>query len=160
MSDRNTKTWARLRTILSRVTVATIATTSTATAAAAAAPTTTEADRSHSPALQETVARELAVRLAQLPPIRAMGAVADLALSPETPERLALAGALSWEFPLVGEQTVLDHLSRDPAADVRAATARAAWIRRATQIDTQVLHRLLGDDDPEVRAAAWMAVRA
>lgn len=155
---RNAKTWARLRAILSRVTVATLATTGAAAAAPTDAPAP-EPDRSHSRALQETVARELAAKLSQLPPLHQMGAAADLALSPETPERLALAGALSWEFPVVGEQALLDHLSRDPEAGVRAATARAAWIRRATQLDTQVLHRLLGDDDPEVRAAAWLAVR-
>jgi len=159
-SSRNTKSWARLRAILSRVTVATLATAGTASAASERAPEPTIEGRTASPALQEVVARELAVRLAELPPLRAMGAAADLALSPEAPERLALAGALAWEFPLVGDQTVIDHLSRDPAADVRAAAARAAWMRRTPQLDTDVLRRLLGDEDPEVRNAAWLAIRA
>lgn len=163
-SSRNTKSWARLRAILSRVTVATIATTSTAAAAAepaadvASAPAG-EHDRATSPAMQEVIARELAARLAHLPPLRAMGAAADLALSPEAPERLAIAGALAWKFPLVGDQTMIEHLSRDPAANVRAAAARAAWLRRSNHLDTEVLRRLLGDDDPDVRNAAWLAVR-
>lgn len=162
MSSRNTKSWARLRAILSRVTVATVATTGTAAAASPSAEPTLSAeppDRSGSAAMQEVVARELAARLAELPPLRAMGAAADLALSPERPERLAIAGALAWEFPLVGDRTVLDHLSRDPSSDVRAATARAAWMRRSSQLDTDVLRRLLGDDDPDVRNAAWLAIR-
>ena len=164
--SRNTKSWARLRAILSRVTVATIATTGAASASStntdeiSAARAEADDDRSSSPALQEVVARELAGRLAQLPPLRAMGAAADLALSPETPERLALAGALAWEFPLVGDGAMIEHLSRDPAANVRAAAARAAWLRRTNQLDTEVLRRLLGDDDPDVRNAAWLAVRA
>lgn len=166
-SSTNTKSWARLRAILSRVTVATLATTGAAAGSGAdlAAPSraiddaTIERDRATSPAMQEAIARELAARLARLPPIRAMGAAAELALSPEAPERLAIAGALAWEFPLVGDQTVIEHLSRDPAATIRAATARAAWIRNTHQRDTEVLRRLLGDDDPEVRDAAWLAVR-
>lgn len=158
-ASRNAKSWARLRAILSRVTVATVATTGAAAATATAATTEPAEDRSTSPALQETVARELAARLSQLPPLRAMGAAADLALSPEEPERLAIAGALAWEFPLVGDRTVIEHLSRDPAAHVRAAAARAAWLRRSNQLDTEVLRRLLGDDDPDVRNAAWLAVR-
>ena len=37
--------------------------------------------------------------------------------------------------------------------------ARAAWVRTRLQGDTGLVRRLLGDADPEVRAAAWQAVR-
>lgn len=155
MSDRNHKSWARLRALVSNVTLASLATASTATAAtatataAAAEPT---GDRPGEPA------RTLALRLAELPSIESMGIAAELALSPDLHERRGLADALAWAFPLPGEQAVIEHLASDPTPEVRAAAARAAWVRRSSQLDVRVLHRLLGDDDPEVRAAAWLAV--
>ncbi len=53
---------------------------------------------------------------------------------------------------------MIEHLAADPSPGVRAAAARAAWVRRSPMLDQRVLHRLLGDADPEVRAAAWLAV--
>ena len=62
-------------------------------------------------------------------------------------------------FPLATDDVLIDHLADDPAPRVRAAVARAAWTRRAVLGDTGVVRRLLGDADPEVRAAAWQAVK-
>ncbi|MBK9034289.1 MAG: HEAT repeat domain-containing protein [Myxococcales bacterium] len=154
MSDRNHKSWARLRALVSNVTLASLATASTAAAATSSATTTTEPADDH-PA---EPARALALRLAELPSIESMGVAAELALSPDLHERRGLADALGWAFPLPGEQAVIEHLASDPTPEVRAAAARAAWVRRSSQLDVRVLHRLLGDDDPEVRAAAWLAV--
>ena len=70
--------------------------------------------------------------------------------------RLALAHSLEWSFPLVGDEVVLDHLSRDPEPAVRIAIARAAWARRSGDADTGVLARLADDPDPDVRAVAVM----
>lgn len=148
MSDHhNHKSWARLRALVSNLTIAGLATAAPATALAATEPAPADPD-----------ARGLAQRLAHLPSIESMGAAAELALSPDHHERQQLAQALSWSFPLPGEQAVIEHLASDPSPDVRAAAARAAWVRRSSTLDVRVLHRLLGDDDPEVRAAAWLAV--
>lgn len=145
--DRNLKSWARLRALVSKLSVAGVAL--AAPAAAAAAP-------AEAPVLAS--GRSLALELAELPALASMGVAAELALSGAPDERLALAEALGWSFPLVGDGVVIEHLAGDPEPAVRAAAARAAWIRRTNQLDLTVLHRLLGDDDPEVRAAAWLAV--
>ena len=75
-----------------------------------------------------------------------------------TPATQALA--LAWVFPLATDDVLIDHLADDPAPRVRAAVARAAWTRRSILGDTGVVRRLLGDADPEVRAAAWKAVKS
>jgi hypothetical protein len=62
-------------------------------------------------------------------------------------------------FPLVGDSIIIDHLSRDADPEIRAATARAAWIRRSTGGDPGVLERLTHDSDPEVRSIALHARR-
>jgi hypothetical protein len=49
---------------------------------------------------------------------------------------------------------VIEHLSHDPDPQIRAACARAAWIRRATGGDLGVLDRLARDPEPEVAAIA------
>lgn len=156
MSDRNPKSWARLRAIVSNLTLASLATASPAVAATVGA---------ESPAPDASTdegrvdpSRALALQLSHLPSIESMGVAAELALSPELHERQQLAEALAWSFPLAGESTVIEHLSRDASPEVRGAAARAAWVRRSSHLDREVLHRLLGDSDPEVRAAAWLAV--
>jgi hypothetical protein len=152
MSDRNPKSWARLRAIVSNLTLASLATATPAVAATVTnepeAPDESRVDPS----------RSLALQLSHLPSIESMGVAAELALSPDHHERQQLAEALAWSFPLAGEHTVIEHLARDPTPEVRGAAARAAWVRRSPQLDREVLYRLLGDDDPEVRAAAWLAV--
>lgn len=158
-SKSNTKSTARLRAILKSATLAAIA-----SAATAGVPTAAAAPAAEAPPMDDTddveaLAHRLAARLSELPTIEAVGATADLATSDSARERLVLAGALAWVFPLASDDVVLSHLADDPDPKVRAAVARAAWARMAVVGDTGILHRLLGDADPDVRAAAWLAVR-
>lgn len=157
-NSKNNKSYARLRAILKSATLAAIAsaavaTPSTAAAAPAGEPTMTNPDD------VESLAHQLAARLTEMPPLIAVGASAELATSTDVRERLVLAGALAWVFPLASDDVLLSHLADDPDPRVRAATARAAWARIAVVGDTGILRRLLGDADPDVRAAAWLAVR-
>ena len=78
---------------------------------------------------------------------------ATWSLSDDPLRRLAVAHALEWTFPLVGDALVIDHLSRDADPQVRAASARAAWARRPGG-DPGVLARLSLDPDPAVREVA------
>jgi hypothetical protein len=95
--------------------------------------------------------RSLALALGELRPLTATHLAATWSLSDDPLRRLAVAHALEWTFPLVGDALVIDHLSRDPDPEIRAACAYAAWIRRATGGDLGVLARLADDPDPEVR---------
>ncbi len=162
----NQKSLARLRAILKSATLAAIAGTATASASAtpsATAPAVAEAAPMPTPFEDsddvEVLARQLAARLTDLPPLAAVGASADLATSTDPRERLVLAGALAWVFPLASDDILLAHLADDPDPRVRAAIARAAWARIPVVGDTGILRRLLGDADADVRAAAWLAVR-
>lgn len=102
-----------------------------------------------------TLGRGLALAIHEMRPLSATHLAATWALSEDPVRRLALAHALEWAFPLVGDAMVLDHLSRDTDPQVRAATARAAWARR----DHTLLGRLVDDPDPDVRAIAATARR-
>jgi hypothetical protein len=159
----NQKSLARLRAILKTATLAAIATTATASASTStpsAKLATVEAPMQFEDTDDvESLAHQLAARLVDLPPIEAVGASADLATSNDARERLVLAGALAWVFPLASDDILISHLADDPDPRVRAAVARAAWARISVVGDTGILRRLLGDADPEVRAAAWHAVR-
>lgn len=158
----NQKSFARLRAILKTATLAAIASAATASAATNNAPGTAAAEAPmpfEDTDDVESLAHQLAARLTDLPPIEAVGASADLATSNDARERLVLAGALAWVFPLASDDILLAHLADDPDPRVRAAIARAAWARMSVVGDTGILRRLLGDSDPEVRAAAWHAVR-
>lgn len=157
----NQKSFARLRAILKTATLAAIASAATASADPSNPPAAaTEAPMPFEDTDDvESLAHQLAARLTDLPPIEAVGATADLATSADARERLVLAGALAWVFPLASDDILLSHLADDPDPRVRAAIARAAWARHSVIGDTGILHRLLGDADPEVRAAAWHAVR-
>jgi hypothetical protein len=95
--------------------------------------------------------RTLAQALSEVQPLVATHLAATWALSESPVRRSAVAQALEWSFPLVGDALVIDHLSRDPDPEIRAACAYAAWIRRATGGDPGVLARLADDPDPEVR---------
>jgi hypothetical protein len=100
--------------------------------------------------------RNLAIALARMEAIEATHIASTWALSPDPLRRKGVARALEWQFPLVGDGMVIDHLSRDPDPGIRVSCARAAWIRRATGGDPGVLDRLRFDVHPEVRAvAAW-----
>ena len=103
--------------------------------------------------------RGLALALARMRPLSATHIAATWALSNDDVRRLALAHSLEWSFPLVGDGMVLDHLAGDREPAVRAAVARAAWVRRGSGGDLGVLDRLVGDPDPEVRAIAIRSQR-
>jgi hypothetical protein len=78
-------------------------------------------------------------------------------MSEDPVRRLAVAHSLEWQFKLVGDDMVIDHLSRDPVPAIRLEIARAAWVRRGTTDVYGALARLLDDPDPEVRAVALRA---
>ncbi len=164
-----------LRRLLSRLAaLALSATSATSSAAAAAPPEARDAagidvddddadldaslpiDREHVDPADATLmlSRGLAHALGQLPPLHATQLATTWALSQDGLRRAAVARALEWTFPLLGDSIVLDHLSRDPDPAIRGACARAAWVRRATGGDPGVLDRLASDEDPEVRAIA------
>ncbi len=161
----NQKSWARLRAILSNATIAAVSAGAIPATAAEPSPVTESSPErawpraSHGQTELEELARQLALRLNGLPELQAVGTAADLATSDLTHERLVLARALAWAFPLPADDILLAHLADDPDARVRAAVARAAWARIKTVGDTGILRQLLGDADPEVRSAAWLAVR-
>ena len=98
--------------------------------------------------------RSLAMALGELRPLTATHLVATWSLSDDPLRRLAVAHALEWAFPLVGDALAIDHLSRDGEPAIRAASARAAWARRSTGGDLGVLARLSRDPDPQVREVA------
>jgi hypothetical protein len=101
--------------------------------------------------------RHLALALAEVAPLEATRLATTWSLSRDAMRRRAVAEALEWPFPLVGDSVILDHLSRDRERAIRAASARAAWARRATGGDAGVLERLVHDSDPEVRDIAIRA---
>lgn len=98
--------------------------------------------------------RNLAIALERMRPLEATHVAASWALSLDPLRRHGIARALEWQFPLVGDDLVLDHLSREGDPAIRAACARAAWIRRAAGGDPGILDRLASDPDPEVAAIA------
>jgi hypothetical protein len=98
--------------------------------------------------------RGLALALGDMRPLSATHLVATWSLSGDALRRLAVAHALEWTFPLVGDAVAIDHLSRDDQPEIRAAAARAAWSRRGSGGDLGVLARLALDADPAVRAVA------
>ncbi|HET9624123.1 MAG TPA: hypothetical protein VFP84_22275 [Kofleriaceae bacterium] len=107
-----------------------------------------------------TLGRTLALALDPISGMRRLSAThlaATWSLSDDPLRRLAVAHALEWSFPLVGDALVIDHLSRDREPGIRAAAARAAWARRHTGGDLGVLARLSHDPDPTVRAVAGSA---
>jgi hypothetical protein len=116
-------------------------------------------DREHLDAQDAAAAlgRSLALALCEMRPLSATHLIATWSLSEDALRRLAVAHALEWSFPLVGHALAIDHLSRDADPVIRAAAARAAWIRRTTGGDPGVLARLSRDPDPGVRAIASSA---
>jgi hypothetical protein len=116
-------------------------------------------DREHVPARDAALllSRGLAHALGELPALHATQLATTWALSEDPLRRNAVARALEWMFPLLGDSIVIDHLSYDPDPAIRVAVARAAWVRRATGGDPGVLERLATDEDPEVRAVALRA---
>jgi hypothetical protein len=159
-----------LRRLLARLTVLALSTTATAaTAAESRNEGPAECDEDLDPGLVIdrghldqadagiTLGRGLALALGELRPIAATQLASTWALSDDPVRRLAVANAMEWQFRLVGDDIVIDHLSRDTDPQIRMAAARAAWSRRAAGGDPGVLERLVNDPDPEVRAVAKSA---
>ena len=90
-------------------------------------------------------------------PIEATHLVATWAMSEDPMRRLAVAHSLEWQFKLVGDGMVIDHLARDPDPAIRLEIARAAWVRRGVADVYGALARLIEDPDPDVRAVALRA---
>lgn len=101
--------------------------------------------------------RSLALAVARMRPIDATHLVATWALSTDPVRRLAVAHSLEWQFKLLGDGLVIDHLARDPDPAVRLEIARAAWVRRGVADVYGALARLIEDPDPDVRAVALRA---
>ena len=116
-------------------------------------------DREHLDAhdAASALGRSLALALTEMRPLSATHLAATWSLSSDPVRRLAVAHALEWTFPLVGDALVIDHLSYDGDAEIRVAAARAAWARRQTGGDNGVLARLSHDPDPRVSAVAASA---
>jgi HEAT repeat protein len=110
------------------------------------------------PEVRAAVAHGLAAMLQRTRPIEATHLASRWASSTRPELRLAVAGALEWRFPLVGDDLILEHLAIDPDPAIRAAVARAAWSRDGA-VGERVLARLLTDADPEVREIAALARR-
>jgi hypothetical protein len=149
----------RLRRLFGRLTAATLGAASIAAVPAdldppgLELPHSDDADPRHAAA-----AHWLAVSLERMAPLAATHTACRWALSSDPGQRLTMASALEWTFPLLGDGSIIDHLSRDPAPDVRAAAARAAWVRHAL-VGDEVLARLASDPAPEVREVAQLASR-
>lgn len=103
--------------------------------------------------------RQLAHALCEQAPLEATHLATTWALSEDPLRRIAIAHALEFPFRIVGDDVVLDHLAHDPDPKVRAAVARAAWVRRPT-IGTEIVDRLSADPDAEVRGIARRPGRA
>ena len=101
--------------------------------------------------------RSLALAIGRMRPIEATQLVATWAMSEDPMRRLAVAHSLEWQFKLVGDGMVIDHLARDPDPAVRLEIARAAWVRRGVADVYGALARLIEDPDPDVRAVALRA---
>ncbi|MFT3692470.1 MAG: hypothetical protein QM831_04965 [Kofleriaceae bacterium] len=100
--------------------------------------------------------RSLATALSELPALDGIHLATTWALSEDPLRRLAVARSLEWTFTLMCDATIIDHLSGDADPAIRAAAARAAWVRR---VSPAVLDRLAGDSDADVRSIALRAKR-
>ena len=149
-----------LRRLLSKLTALAIAGAPTAGASAAvASPDIDQSEQAEdtSASTDHLDGRVLAHAIAEMTPLAATHLATTWALSDDPVRRAAIAHALEWTFPLFGDAAVIDHLSYDSNASIRAACARAAWARRTSGGDRGVLDRLGHDPDPEVRAIATRA---
>lgn len=101
--------------------------------------------------------RSLALAVERMRPIEATHLVTTWAMSEDPMRRLAVAHSLEWQFKLVGDSVVIDHLARDPDPAIRLEIARAAWARRGVADVYGALALLIEDPDPDVRAVALRA---
>jgi len=154
-----------IRRLLTRLAALALTTSVAMPAAAAASPIDAEltadvpVDREHIDELDAAAAlgRGLALALAEMRPLDATHLASTWALSEHHVRRLAVAHALEWTFKLVGDDLIIEHLSRDTDPVIRKEIARAAWVRRAAGGDPGVLVRLADDPDPAVRSVALRA---
>jgi HEAT repeat protein len=98
----------------------------------------------------------LARTLERARPLERIELVSELALSPHSRERLAVARALSRSVPVLVRPSVVEHLSNDPNPRTRAALTNvmAAHFREDPVRYQRVAERLLRDSDRGVRARA------
>jgi hypothetical protein len=84
----------------------------------------THVEQLDGPAAAAALGRSLA--LAEVRPLSATYLAASWSLSVDPLRRQAIAHALEWAFPLVGDALVIDHLSHDadPAIRTVATSAR------------------------------------
>jgi hypothetical protein len=163
-----------LRRLLTRLTAIALSTTAVGTASAddEAPPSAQETpdaeveltadlpidpDHIDPPDAAAALGRSLALAVARMRPIEATHLVTTWAMSEDPVRRLAVAHSLEWQFKLVGDSLVIDHLARDPDPAVRMEIARAAWVRRGHADVYGALARLIEDPDPDVRAVALRA---
>jgi hypothetical protein len=71
------------------------------------------------------VPREILAHLEELPPIDRTELICRWAIDPDPGLRRAIATAIADHLDVVGARAALDHLVRDPVADVRAAAIAA-----------------------------------
>ena len=122
MSDRNHKSWARLRALVSNLTIAGLATAAPATAIAATEPAPA-AELALSPDLHER--QQLAQALAWSFPLPGEQAVIEHLASDPSPDVRAAAARAAWvRRSSTLDQRVLHRLLGDEDPEVRAA----AWL--------------------------------
>lgn len=156
-----------LRRLLARLTAIALSTSAVGVANADEAPRDAEAELAADvpidpdfidpPDAAAALGRSLALAIAKMRPIEATHLVTTWAMSDDPVRRLAVAHSLEWQFKLIGDAVVIDHLARDPDPAVRLEIARAAWVRRGSADVYGALALLLEDPDPDVRAVALRA---
>lgn len=152
-----------LRRLLARLTAIALSTTAVGTATADDSPLELSADIPidrdvvDPPDAAAALGRSLALAVAKMRPLEATHLVTTWAMSGDPMRRLAVAHSLEWQFKLIGDGIVIDHLAQDPDPLVRIEIARAAWVRRSVADVYGALARLIEDPDPDVRAVALRA---
>lgn len=120
------------------------------------APITTRLKARTASEIPEALATSFGALLGHASGLERCALVGEWATSKLVKRRLAVAGALATRFEALGVMTALEHLARDPAAEVRAAAARAIRVRYHDAPDRlgPILGRLVFDHDLAVRRAA------
>lgn len=110
--------------------------------------------------VREAAADSLRRLLERSDPLTRTRIVAEWATSSSGRVRAVVACALAGDLQFVGQQVVMEHLARDPSAEVRQGVSRAAGARLGvTPRSLRVLDRLASDNRRSVRLAALGALR-